>query len=220
MSLKKIEDALKVLGYSGELVGFDLASEEGYCTIKLKITKTSIDILKEEKKSVNVEVPVQSKPVFGSMSNRQSLSEYIAKGGITELKKTESIPTPVIPTPSSNKKTMEERPRAWKRFIYFKSSKEAHEFINKYSKDFEIGKTKKTYWNASETKFDLHKNTTNNDLFSKGYLFVLEFSMNGVDFKVLEELENLEVYHQNGAVKKRGGLHKSVRLYKGEKAKV
>ena len=221
MSLKKIEDALSVLGYTGELVGFDLASEEGYCTIKLKVSKAGIDILNEEKKNV-----VTQKPVFGSMSNkineRETISEYIARGGVTELKKTQSAPALVKPVTQKPVKELEKRPRAWKRFIYFKSSKEANGFIDRYSSDFEVGKTKKTYWRASETRFDLRKNTSNNDLFKKGYLFVLEFSMNGVDFKALGDLENLEIYRQPGKYDgRRGGSYKSIRLYKGsEKVKV
>ena len=58
MSLKKIEDALSVLGYTGEIVGFDLASEEGYCTVKLKISPVGIDISEEEKKVVEKKLPI------------------------------------------------------------------------------------------------------------------------------------------------------------------
>lgn len=211
MSLKKIEDALKVLGYSGELVGFDLASEEGYCTIKLKVTKSDIDILKEENKSVDV--PVQSKPIFGSMSNRQTLSEYIAKGGITELKKTESIPTPKTPTLVKTSIHKEEkRPRIVKRHIFFKRYTDAENFVDRYSEDFGLGKVKRTVRTASETHYEIKKNTIENTLYKKGYGYVLIFSMNGLDFGAIEDLEHLEMYNSPGM--------RCVRLYKeSEKVK-
>lgn len=212
MSLKKIEDALKVLGYTGELVGFDLASEEGYCTIKLKVSKVSTDISekKDELLKENIpEIKVASKiakPVFGSMSNRQTLSEYIANGGITDIKKTESIPTPI-----QNKE--EKRPRIVKRHIFFKKYKDAENFVDRYSEDFGLGKVKRTVRTASETHYEIKHNTIENELYKKGYGYVLIFSMNGLDFGAIEDLENLERYHSDDM--------RCVRLYREtEKAKV
>ena len=162
---------------------------------------------------------VLEKPPFGSMTNRTKLStlqDYIANGGITELKKTPSIPTPVTPTQkdvkTSNKINKEEkRPRIVKRHIFFRSYNSAQSFVDRYSEDFGLGKVKRTVRGASETHYEIKKNTIENNLYGKGFIYVLVFSMNGLDFGAIEDLEKLEKYHSDSV--------RCVRLFK-EKEKV
>lgn len=209
----------KIDGLEKELVDLKKSRQiedpfkERYDWINNNEDKPAIIPTKEDRDLViHMDDDKQPKPEFGSMSNRIKIEAS------KELKKTEATPTPVVHT-TVNKK--DDRPRPWKRFIYFKSKQDALNFVDRYSNDFEVGKTKKTYWNASLTRFEVKRNTSNNDLFANGYLFVLEFSMNGVDFKALEDLENLVNYKQSEPGKKGpGGSFKSIRLYNGEKAKV
>ena len=148
------------------------------------------------------------KPEFGSMSSKtkkETLQDYINRGGVTELKKTVTIPTPLIPTTkdsakkgtSVSLKKEEKRPRIVKRHIFFKSFNDAQSFADRYSEDFGLGKVKKTVRRASETHYEIKKNTIENTLFTKGYGYVLIFSMNGLDFSAIEDLEKLEKYYSS-----------------------
>lgn len=153
------------------------------------------------------------RPEFGSMSNRikkekESLQDYIARGGVTELKKTDDIPTPAVPT-SIDKTKKERRPRITRRQIFFKSHSDAEYFVSTYADEFEVGKVKHHVKRASEVHYEVKKNTYNDTLFKKGYGWVLIFSMNAVDFEAIEELEHLEKFSTPG--ERRGAS--CIRLY-------
>ena len=150
----------------------------------------------------------EEKPAFGSLSSKVAAAE---------LKKTVVTPTLVVPTPAKSVVKKEEKPKPWVRNIFFKSKQAALDFADRYQEDFEVGLTKRTYKQASEVRFEIKRNTTENDLFAKGYLFVLEFAMNGADFKAMEELEGLIGYP---GTKGRGGFRRSVRLFDEKKEKV
>lgn len=177
MSLKKIEDALKVLGYEGTVVGFDLASEEGYCTVKLKVSSVGVvDILEEKKETTAPELtPFEiycrdhAEPVEISRAGTDEKEE------IKESKHRWKTPTP----------------RTAMRYVYFKKEKQAKDFAKEYEKDFELVASQ-TLGKDSIQPYKIRKNHSDNDLYAQGYMWSLEFRMNGKDFQVLEQCENLK----------------------------
>lgn len=181
MSLKKIENALTVLGYKGEIVGFDLASEEGYCTVKLKISPVGMDILEEEKVEVEKVLPIPELTPFEIYCNNLDNGNDISKESkdCTDDQK-ESKPRWKTP-----------KPRTAMRWVYFKKEKQAKDFAKEYEKDFEYADSQ-TLGKDSLQKYKIRKNHSDNDLYSMGYMWSLEFRMNGKDFQVLEQCENLK----------------------------
>lgn len=195
MSLKKIEEALKVLGYEGTVVGFDLASEEGYCTVKLKISPSAITI----------DIPDKAKT---------NLMKSFAYNKVYDQKVVESVEEPKL-TPfelfcrnykesqensgegtDDEKKEINSRwktptPRTAMRYVYFKKEKQAKDFAKEYEKDFEYAASQ-TLGKDSIQPYKIRKNHSDNDLYAKGYMWSLEFRMNGKDFQVLEQCENLK----------------------------
>lgn len=83
------------------------------------------------------------------------------------------------------------KPKTVMRYIYFKSKESAKEFIDQYRSEFELtdGETNK---NKAYVPYVLKRNTTENELYSKGYVWLLSFRMNGASFEVLENCENLK----------------------------
>lgn len=180
MSLKKIEDALSVLGYKGEIVGFDLASEEGYCTVKLRISPVEngkTDIL-EKAKVVERKLPV-SEPELAPFEifcrDYKDPSETCTDDEKKESKSRWKTPTP----------------RTAMRYVYFKKEKQAKDFAKEYEKDFEYAASQ-TLGKDSIQPYKIRKNHSDNDLYAQGYMWSLEFRMNGKDFQVLEQCENLK----------------------------
>lgn len=190
MSLKKIEEALKVLGYEGAVVGFDLASEEGYCTVKLKISPIGVDILEEEKVKVERVLPIPKLTPFEIYCREHAEPVEISRAGTDGLKDWK--------TPEELKEGKESKPR-WKtptprtamRYVYFKKEKQAKDFAKEYEKDFEYTASQ-TLGKDSIQPYKIRKNHSDNDLYAQGYMWSLEFRMNGKDFQVLEQCENLK----------------------------
>ena len=185
MSLKKIEEVLKVLGYEGTVVGFDLASEEGYCTVKLKISPSAItiDIPDNAKTNLMKSVVESAKepkltPFELFCRNYKEGQENSGDGTDDEQKETKSR----WKTPT---------PRTAMRYVYFKKEKQAKDFAKEYEKDFEYAASQ-TLGKDSIQPYKIRKNHSDNDLYAQGYMWSLEFRMNGKDFQVLEQCENLK----------------------------
>ena len=185
MSLKKIEDALKVLGYEGTVVGFDLASEEGYCTVKLKISPSAITIDIPDKAKTNlmksvVESTEEPKLTPFELYCREYGEVLKNSGDGTDDEQKENKPRWKTPTP-----------RTAMRYVYFKKEKQAKDFAKEYEKDFEYTASQ-TLGKDSIQPYKIRKNHSDNDLYTQGYMWSLEFRMNGKDFQVLEQCENLK----------------------------
>lgn len=183
MSLKKIEEALKVLGYEGVVVGFDLASEEGYCTVKLKISPSPITIdipddVKTDLMKSTMESIKEPKITPFELFCRDYGESQEKSGECTDEKESKSR----WKTPT---------PRTAMRYIYFKKEKQAKDFAKEYEKDFEYA-AGQTLGKDNLQKYKIRKNHSDNDLYTQGYMWSLEFRMNGKDFQVLEQCENLK----------------------------
>lgn len=190
MSLKKIEDALSVLGYKGEIVGFDLASEEGYCTVKLKISPVGVDILEEEKVKVERVLPIPELTPFEIYCREHAEPVEISRAGTDGLKDLKT-PEELKGEKESKSRWKTPKPRTAMRWVYFKKEAEAKKFAKEYEKDFEYADSQ-TLGKDSIQPYKIRKNHSDNDLYSMGYMWSLEFRMNGKDFQVLEQCENLK----------------------------
>lgn len=184
MSLKKIEEALKVLGYEGTVVGFDLASEEGYCTVKLKISPSAITIDIPDKAKTNLmnlaAESIEEPKITPFELYCREYGEVPKKSGECTDEQKES---------KSRWKTP--KPRTAMRYVYFKKESAAKKFAKEYEKDFEFADSQ-TLGKDSLQKYKIRKNHSDNDLYTQGYMWSLEFRMNGKDFQVLEQCENLK----------------------------
>ena len=89
--------------------------------------------------------------------------------------------------------------RPTKRYVYFKSQEEAKAFASEWEGDFEAHEKK----NGAISKYTISRNTKDNDLFKKGYLWVLSFRMGGKTFEAMDsllpELKKKENKHRGGA---------------------
>ena len=96
------------------------------------------------------------------------------------LEKEESKPRWKTPTP-----------RTAMRYIYFHKESEAKKFAKDYEKDFEYAASQ-TLGSDSIQPYKIRKNHSDNDLYAQGYMWSLEFRMNGRAFQDLEKYENLK----------------------------
>lgn len=184
MSLKKIEEALKVLGYEGAVVGFDLASEEGYCTVKLKISPSPITIDIPDKATEKL---VSSVVESAKEPTKITPFELFCRDYDESQEKSEECTDEKESKPRWKTPT----PRTAMRYVYFKKEKQAKDFAKEYEKDFEYTASQ-TLGKDSIQPYKIRKNHSDNDLYSMGYMWSLEFRMNGKDFQVLEQCENLK----------------------------
>jgi len=74
--------------------------------------------------------------------------------------------------------------RPTKRYIYFKSQETAKEFATEWEDDFEAHEKK----SGSISKYRITRNTTDNELFKRGYMWVLSFRMECKTFEAMEQL--------------------------------
>lgn len=209
-SLSKIEGILSALGYDHGTIGeIKVSDENDILSISFKITKA-------ERKAV-VADPVEQKEI--QQATRKLFNERMQemRGDSNPLNKArtfqelcESGSTGIKYDPEKNK-VVEEKPRIifsdeapkkkgrWKtstprvmlRNVYFQSYEGAKKFANEYERDFEYTYAQ-TKGKASLDKFTITKNTDCDELYKKGYRFLLKFRMNGKIFDTLEGVENLK----------------------------
>lgn len=194
MSLKKIEDALQLLGFTAdEVLGFDLSKEEGYCQVKLKLSPIGIDILDSNK----VEVKAEEISAFEKYCKEHpgvvtGSSEKCTDDELTIINRNGLIYAPMpLEKEESKPRWKTPTPRTAMRYIYFHKESEAKKFANDYEKDFEYAASQ-TLGKDSIQPYKIRKNHSDNELYAQGYMWSLEFRMNGRTFQDLEKYENLK----------------------------
>ena len=209
-SLSKIEGILSAFGYDNGTIGeIKVSDENDILSISFKITKPkdeeklpwkrpNIVPTQKDKVSyiskVNITSPVVEEPKkkvtfeeFCKQSSKEvtydPVSDRIVEG------KSKIIFSDEKKAKSSKWKTS--TPKVMLRNVYFKSHDDAKEFAENYERDFEYAKSQ-TIGKDSLEKWTLGKNNDCNELFKKGYGYVLRFRMNGKIFETLEGIENLK----------------------------
>lgn len=111
--------------------------------------------------------------------------------GVTTIEETATDEVKEETTSAEKSRWKTPKPRTAMRYVYFKKEKQAKDFAKEYEKDFEYA-AGQTLGKDSLQKYKIRKNHSDNDLYTQGYMWSLEFRMNGKDFQVLEQCENLK----------------------------
>lgn len=151
----------------------------------------SVQVLSKTITGDGVSATIERKPwVEKFLENAdEKTKKYVVTGEKNEEKSEDSTDAP------TNWKTP--KPRSIIRYVFFKSHEEAEKFAKEYEKDFEQNLIMHITNDLSSYK--IKKNVVDNDLYSKGYKWVLSFRMNGKSFGVLEEMENLKKRDRTGS---------------------
>lgn len=204
-SLTKIEEILKVLGYSCEedVTAFEI--EGNKCKVTFSIKRNLEDSTDDGKMALEdfIKSPLYKLTENNLISNEQNkMPKKLWKKDPLKLDSTPLVPEDLVePIDISNSnKVIVTKPRTVLRYLFFKSRDKAVGFAHKHESKFEICSTQAL--GKGETDLDIYKvkkNKVDNDLYQKGYGRILEFRMNGVDFDILEKEEDLKKKIKKGA---------------------
>lgn len=193
MRLNKIEAALEALGWNGEITNVSIKDENGVCNVSFSVTKE-----KSDKNKIEEDVKIYPiKTLSSTVENRQLKSEpkqetlfdYIARANIAEALKEEKKEDTIVP---ARQKWKTPKPRPVIRYVFFKSKDQAQSFADEYSKDFEYIDAQTMKGTIPAIPYTIKKNKGDQELYSKGYYWILEFRMNGREFETLEACEDLK----------------------------
>lgn len=177
MNLQKLNDILDVLGYSaGVINNLSVTDSQDGVDVTFYVPRPKV-------KEPAVEIKPEPEPEFKTFGEfceeyEKSNKEPSEEGtDVKEVKK--SYKTPI--------------PKAFTRYVFFKSRKSAESFANEYENDFvNIDRNTEDGSHITPHKYSIKKNVYDNDLYMQGYGYLLTFRMDGLNFKVLEQCENLK----------------------------
>lgn len=193
MRLNKIEAALEALGWSGEITDVSIKDENGICNVSFSVMKEKTDInkIEEDVKIYPIKTlssTVENRPLK-SEPKQETLSDYISRINIAEALKEEKKEDTTVP---AKQKWKTPKPRPVIRYVFFKSKDQAQSFADEYSKDFEYIDAQTMKGTIPAIPYTIKKNKGDQELYSKGYYWILEFRMNGREFETLEACEDLK----------------------------